>query len=194
MYEFIHGVIRAICPTYIILENQGIGYKCFVANPYRLQSKLHEEMTLFIEQIVREDAITLYGFLSESEKFLFQKLLKVSGIGPKSAISILASENIHGFSDAVEKGDVTYLTKFPGVGKKTAQQIIIDLKGTVIFTPEVEVETPTSSQVYILEAKEALLGLGYSQKELQKIWKVLEKENVQSTEEMLRKAFVLLMK
>ena len=110
-------------------------------------------------------------------------------------MSILANDDTEGFVNAVESGNVTYLTKFPGVGKKTAQQIILDLKGKFEALPEETTKTVVSTnQATLEEAKEALLGLGYSVKEITKIWKALEATAPSTTQEALKAAFKLLMK
>lgn len=93
---------------------------------------MHQQVLCPVELVVREDAMTLYGFRDHQEKQLFNTLLKVSGIGPKSALSILALDDHAGLIQAIDSGDSTYLTKFPGVGKKTAQQMILDLSGNLI--------------------------------------------------------------
>ena len=180
MYEYLKGELVAIQPTYIVVENHGIGYQIMFANPYRIQSKLNEVIRVELQQIVREDSITLYGFLSDEEKELFQ------------------NDDVNGFIQAVESGNITYLTKFPGVGKKTAQQIVLDLKGKFtnivveeVATPEVETTTGVKQ---LEEAREALLGLGYSAKEITKVWKELEAAAPQTTQEALSIAFKLLMK
>lgn len=205
MYEFISGNLETIYPTAIVVENNGIGYLIFVPNPYRLQTNLNQMVKILVHQVVREDSHTLYGFLTIDEKDLFKQLVSVSGIGPKSALSILASDDHDGLIRAVQSADVTYLTRFPGVGKKTAQQIILDLKDKLLVSlpdqeassssEEASVVTPNSSQTKVLsDTQEALIGLGYSIREIKKIWKQMEEETYPSTQEALGKAFTLLMK
>lgn len=195
MYEYLNGELAHILPTAIVIDVHGVGYQVVFANPYRLQDSLKKQIKVLVQQVVREDSITLYGFISSEERELFQRLISVSGIGPKSAMSILANDDTEGFVNAVESGNVTYLTKFPGVGKKTAQQIILDLKGKFEALPEeaTKAVVPTN-QVTLEEAKEALLGLGYSAKEITKIWKSLEAAAPSTTQEALKVAFKLLMK
>lgn len=195
MYEYLNGELAHILPTAIVIDVHGVGYQVVFANPYRLQDSLKKQIKVLVQQVVREDSITLYGFISSEERELFQRLISVSGIGPKSAMSILANDDTEGFVNAVESGNVTYLTKFPGVGKKTAQQIILDLKGKFEALPEetTKAVVPTN-QATLEEAKEALLGLGYSAKEITKIWKSLEAAAPSTTQEALKVAFKLLMK
>ena len=195
MYEYLNGELAHILPTAIVVDVHGVGYQVVFANPYRLQDSLKKQIKVLLQQVVREDSITLYGFISSEERELFQRLISVSGIGPKSAMSILANDDTEGFVNAVESGNVTYLTKFPGVGKKTAQQIILDLKGKFEAVPEETTKAVVSTnQATLEEAKEALLGLGYSAKEITKIWKSLEAAAPSTTQEALKVAFKLLMK
>ena len=195
MYEYLNGELAHILPTAIVVDVHGVGYQVVFANPYRLQDSLKKQIKVLVQQVVREDSITLYGFISSEERELFQRLISVSGIGPKSAMSILANDDTEGFVNAVESGNVTYLTKFPGVGKKTAQQIILDLKGKFEALPEEATKAVVSTnQATLQEAKEALLGLGYSAKEITKIWKSLEAAAPSTTQEALKVAFKLLMK
>ena len=195
MYEYLDGELAHILPTAIVVDVHGVGYQVVFANPYRLQDSLKKQIKVLVQQVVREDSITLYGFISSEERELFQRLISVSGIGPKSAMSILANDDTEGFVNAVESGNVTYLTKFPGVGKKTAQQIILDLKGKFEALPEETTKAVVSTnQATLEEAKEALLGLGYSAKEITKIWKSLEAAAPSTTQEALKVAFKLLMK
>ena len=195
MYEYLNGELAHILPTAIVVDVHGVGYQVVFANPYRLQDSLKKQIKVLVQQVVREDSITLYGFISSEERELFQRLISVSGIGPKSAMSILANDDTEGFVNAVESGNVTYLTKFPGVGKKTAQQIILDLKGKFEALPEETTKAVVSTnQATLEEAKEALLGRGYSAKEITKIWKSLEAAAPSTTQEALKVAFKLLMK
>lgn len=195
MYEYLNGELAHILPTAIVVDVHGVGYQVVFANPYRLQDSLKKQIKVLVQQVVREDSITLYGFISSEERELFQRLISVSGIGPKSAMSILANDDTEGFVNAVESGNVTYLIKFPGVGKKTAQQIILDLKGKFEAVPEETTKAVVSTnQATLEEAKEALLGLGYSAKEITKIWKSLEAAAPSTTQEALKLAFKLLMK
>ncbi|UUX35442.1 Holliday junction branch migration protein RuvA [Fundicoccus culcitae] len=196
MYEYIKGQLTKIAPTYIVIEAAGIGYQIQTPNPYRLQDSLNQSLTMFVELVVREDAMILYGFINFFEKQLFLKLNRVSGIGPKSALSILAANDHDGLVTAIETGDSDYLTKFPGVGKKTAQQMVLDLKGQLDFVPEVAEdatnESTTDSSV-INEVVEALLGLGYSQREVKRIEKPIKEAGLSTTQEALSLAFKLLL-
>ncbi|VEU80756.1 Holliday junction branch migration protein RuvA [Haploplasma axanthum] len=168
MYSYIHGIIKKIEPSNVVIDNNGIGYLIIVPNPYKY--KLENRETIYTHHYVREDINNLYGFETEDAKKLFIKLIGVNGIGPKSALSILATDDINGVVLAIENGDAKFLTKFPGIGNKSAQQIILDLHGKLVETEQlVRFEK-------IEEAEEALLALGYSKKEVVKVLKDIDNE------------------
>ena len=152
MYGYIIGRITKINPKYVICENNQIGYILIVPNPYNYS--IGTEYKIFTYQHVREDEISLYGFLTEEEKDLFLKLISVSGIGPKSALSILATGSVNEIVRAIEARDDKYLKKFPGIGAKASLQIIENNK--------------------LNDVKEALISLGYSSKEIDSVLKKLD--------------------
>ena len=131
MYEYLTGLVTSVTPQYVVLEVGGIGYQLFVANPYRFQEDAEKPVRIYVYQAVRDDNISLFGFVDRAEKQLFLQLINVSGIGPKSALAILANPDHQGLIDAIANDNVGYLTKFPGIGKKTASQIVLDLKDKV---------------------------------------------------------------
>lgn len=195
MYEYIIGKVKEVNPSFLVLDNHQIGYHIYIANPFRLSSQLEEEVKVYVYQSVTQDDIRLYGFINREEKELFLKLIGVSGIGPKSALSILAAEDHIGFVQAVEQSDMKYLQNFPGVGKKTAAQIVLDLQGKLSdLSPEVlEVfgskETNlTATSRELEEAIEALEVLGYSKRAIKKITPTLEKVEDASADEYIREA------
>lgn len=178
MYGYINGVVKMIKPTHIVLENNGIGYLIIVPNPYRY--KLEENTKVYIHHYVREDINNLYGFVSEEAKDLFIKLISVSGVGPKTGLSIMATDNIDGVIVAIENNDSKYLAKFPGIGNKTAQQIILDLRGKLV------VEEQIVRFGAMEDAKKALLALGYSSKEITKVLKNIDHDL--TVEEIIKEA------
>lgn len=194
MYEYIKGTVIKVSPTHLVLENQGIGYHILIANPFRLSTQINQEATVYIYQGVSQDAIRLYGFINSEEKELFLKLIGVSGIGPKSALAILAAEDHVGFVQAVEQNNMKYLQKFPGVGKKTAAQIVLDLQGKLSdLSPEViEVFGTENDQLTLNneldEALEALSVLGYTQRDIKKVTPLLEKLADASADDYIREA------
>lgn len=200
MYEYLIGKITAINPHYIVVEINGIGYQLQVANPFRYEENTTQKV--YVYQAVRENDVTLYGFYDLAEKQLFLKLISVSGIGPKSALAILATNDQGGFVAAINADDEAYLTKFPSIGKKTAKQIILDLKGKMD-----DVETPTpmvdqqnlaldfdNEQPYLKEALEAMLSLGYTKTEVKKVSKKLKDFQADSTDAYLSAALKLVLK
>lgn len=195
MYEYITGTVKEVNPGFLVLDNHQIGYHIYIANPFRLASELNKEATVYIYQSVTQDAIRLYGFINRQEKELFLKLIGVSGIGPKSALSILAAEDHVGLVQAIEQNNVKYLQNFPGVGKKTAAQIVLDLQGKLSdLSPEVmEAFGSENTELFqqntqIEEAIEALAVLGYSQRAVKKITPKLEELQDASTDEYIREA------
>ncbi|MBF0714858.1 Holliday junction branch migration protein RuvA [Gemelliphila palaticanis] len=190
MYEYIKGVITDITHNNIILENNGIGFEVIVANPY--EYAINDNKKIYISQQVREDSNTLYGFKSKEEKKVFLLLLKVKGVGPKSALAILAGATSEEIIMAIDNSDVEYMTKFPGIGKKSAQQIILDLKGKIDFISENNVGKKQQN-VYLSDAILALEALGYSKKELTKVEKQLLSYNFDKVDEYVKTGLKLIM-
>lgn len=194
MYEYIKGTVIKVSPTHLVLDNQGIGYHILIANPFRLSTQINQEATVYIYQGVSQDAIRLYGFINSEEKELFLKLIGVSGIGPKSALAILAAEDHVGFVQAVEQNNMKYLQNFPGVGKKTAAQIVLDLQGKLSdLSPEVIEVFGTEMDLLAMnndldEALEALAVLGYTQRDIKKVTPMLEKMTDASADDYIREA------
>ena len=197
MIEFIRGYVDYVCPEYIVVENNGIGYQMFTPNPFSFQINKQQQIVVYTYQYVREDVLALYGFHTRQERALFVKLLQVSGIGPKGALAILAAGQIEQLIEAIEAENDKFLCKFPGVGKKTARQMILDLKGKLqavvpdafpnLFTEPVEEINALS------EALEALKALGYAEKEIQKVIPILKQEQL-STEGYIKLALQKLLK
>lgn len=175
MFEYLTGTITYLCPQYLVLEVQQVGYRLMVANPYRYQ--LNQTKTLYVEQIIRDNDQTLYGFCDLQEKELFQQLTSVAGIGPKSALAILADNDHTGLINAIVANDVQFLTQFPGVGKKTAQQIILDLKDKVHRTDQQRAVTnlfavpvaKNEPNPILADGLAALKALGYTDSAIKKI-------------------------
>ncbi|RIP34146.1 Holliday junction branch migration protein RuvA [Staphylococcus gallinarum] len=198
MYAYIKGILSELHPTHVVLEATGIGYEIQTPNSYRFQKYLEQEVIIHTSLIVREDAQLLYGFMDQEEKDMFLSLIKVTGIGPKSALAILASSSPNEVKIAIENENDAYLTKFPGIGKKTARQIVLDLKGKVQINDiderqhlDLGVEDNNGSQV-IKEALLALEALGYSKRELTKVEKKLNSETFESVDDAVKRGLQLL--
>lgn len=201
MYDYIKGEVTTITPEYIVVEAGQIGYQIITGNPFSFQRLEGSEAQVFLYQHVREDNISLFGFQSTEERYLFKKLLSVSGIGPKSALAIIASGDVVPLITAIESEDDVYLTKFPSVGKKTARQIILDLKGKLadVVASEIVFKAPENDIVHGLspqleEAVLALEALGYSTKELKKVIPKLSKENDLTSDAYIKLALRLMTK
>lgn len=195
MYEYLKGTISMVAPQYIVVDVQGVGYKLLVANPYRFHEDSAKAVRVFVYQAVRDNDISLFGFSDQAEKRLFMQLINVSGIGPKSALAILANPDHQGLVDAIANNNIGYLTKFPGIGKKTASQIVLDLKDKLAAATAGSLfdQQPISGAANpaLADALAALKALGYKEREVKKIGKQLGEEQ-QSTDEYLRQALRLL--
>lgn len=181
MYSYIKGIVTEINSDTITIDNNGIGYLIYTGNPY--QFRLNEDSKVYIYQNVREDELTLYGFISKEEKDLFLKLISVKGLGPKMAIPMLATGSIDGIMDAIERENILYLKNFPKIGDKVARQIILDLKGKLINN--------MSQSFNNEELIETLKSLGYKQNDIKRILPNIQSKTL---EEQLKEALKLLLK
>jgi len=185
MYSYLKGTITEIEPDKITLEVHDVGYHIIAPNPYEFKLDTHEK--IYIYQHVKEDALTLFGFSSLEEKRLFMQLLSVKGIGPKSALAVLASAKTDEIVKAIETGDSKYLNRFPGIGPKASQQIILDLKG------KINVSSMTlKSANRISEVEDALRALGYKAKEIDRVTSKLDSKK--DTSELIKDALKLIAK
>ncbi len=193
MIGFLRGKVAYIFPDYCFLDVHDVGYRVFVSHQTRNHIGIGEEVMLYIHTHVREDAILLYGFFSQEEYDLFQHLIGISGIGPKVAQGILSAITANEFYRLIHQKDVKAITKLPGIGKKTAERIILELKDKL--APAMFDDTSSTDQTAglagdigdkISEATEALLSLGFGQSEIQSVLK--KKTEWASTEEIIRYA------
>ena len=170
------GILLEKNPPQILLDVQGVGYELDVpmSTFYNLPA-LHEKVILHTHFVVREDAQLLYGFASNEERLAFRQLLKISGVGPKLALSVLSGLSLNDLAAAVANKDAGRLTKIPGVGKKTAERLLLELQGkfAVTGTQATQGAAITSSGNDIANA---LLSLGYNEKEADWAAKQLPKE------------------
>ena len=187
MYNYIYGKIVEQESNYIVVENNKIGYTVFVANPFSFE--LESETKVYLYNQVREDEYTLYGFKSKEERELFLKLINVKGLGPKMALPMLATGSISGIVDAIDRENILYLTKFPKIGEKLARQIILDLKGKLEFIGTGISDDSVENEE---ELREALLALGYKDKEIKKVLGQVNGEL--SIEEQIKEALKLLLR
>lgn len=169
MYNYIKGRITQINAKYVTLENNQIGYLIKTPNPFNFE--LNSEVTIYTYLYVREDIFDLYGFASAKERDFFLQLISVKGLGPKGALAILASGNIQLIIDAIQSGNNRYLERFPGIGAKASQQIILDLHGKVNLQEKMAEATEDTK---ITNVKEALKNLGYKPAEIKKVTPFIE--------------------
>jgi Holliday junction DNA helicase RuvA len=166
MIGLLRGRLLEKRPNQVILDVGGVGY--LVAIPlstFAAMGELHAEVTLLIHTHVREDALSLYGFLSQREKHFFELLLGASGVGPSLALKILSGMNVDELVPAIRTGDLAKLTKIPGVGRKTAERMVVELKDKLeAVTIETEKPAPASPAGVEADVKSALINLGYDER------------------------------
>ncbi|TVY04075.1 Holliday junction branch migration protein RuvA [Cohnella terricola] len=184
MIDYLRGKVAHVESEYVVLDVRDIGYQVFTPNPYAL-ARSEESVQLFTYHHVREDAMQLFGFTTRDEQALFRRLLEVSGIGPKVALGVLAGGRPETVVAAIQQENLTFLTKLPGIGKKTAQRMILDLKdklGTIdsrwAVASMIDLEAPAAAaqgqSSSWTAAREALTGLGYREAELDKAWTAMQ--------------------
>ena len=195
MYSYIKGTIEEVYEDLIVVENGGIGYNIHV--PLRVLDELPGrggQVKIYTYLHVREDAFTLFGFLSRDEIEMFRLLLNVSGIGPRGALSVLSVLSVNEIRFAVASDDVKTISSAPGVGKKTAQRLIMELKdkvsiedavGTLQENPEL---VSHGGNAVKKEAAEALTALGYSGAEAAKVLAGIEITEESDVESVLKQA------
>lgn len=161
MIARLHGKLIEKNPPQIVIDCQGVGYEVDVpmSTFYNLP-EIGEDLIILTEMIVREDASLLFGFLTKNEKNLFRQLLKVNGIGPRTALSMLSSMNAVELSNAIATEQVALLTKVPGIGKKTAERLVLELKDKVSATSIEESIIGTKKEIL-----QALISLGFNERE-----------------------------
>jgi Holliday junction DNA helicase RuvA len=184
MIDFLRGQLVHREADYVVLDVHGVGYRLFCANPMAISQESGKEVTLFAHHHVREDAVILFGFQTREEQALFRRLLIVSGIGPRVALGMLSYGRPETIITAIYQEDIDFLVKLPGIGRKTAQRIVLDLKDKLSDLPMSglisslgQSESPAaaggssrSGGLAWHEAKQALSGLGYSDAEIDRIW------------------------
>ena len=179
MYEYLNGQVAMVTPTYIVLDVNGVGYRIAVANPYAYEVDQQTAVRVYVYQAVKEDSLTLFG---------------------KSALAILANPDHQALIQAIGDNDVNYLTKFPGIGKKTAARIVVELQDKVdALWPDLTLDftvKPTSAaqSPALADALAALASLGYAERDIKRVEKQLLKEPDQPTAEYLRAGLRLLNK
>lgn len=185
MISYIQGKIYNKSEQSItILTNSGVGYEINVSPAFYLDLNLENELGLYTYLAVRENAMDLYGFRSLDEKDLFQKFLSVSGVGPKSALHLISLGTVLEISSAIARGDVEYLTKVSGVGKRTAERIVVELQSKLEGQGAGNGERIDGA---LAEVVDGLVAMGYSKQEARDTVKSLDANN-KTSEQLLREA------
>ncbi len=162
MLDYIRGRVVSKSPTRLILEVAGIGYLLHIPLSTFEQTPNHGEFIILTQLFIREDQIKMYGFATVEERDLFQMLLSVAGIGPNTAIAILSGSTVNDIKHAVINEDSRALEKIKGVGKKTAERIILELKNIIKqITTSMPTDTDVGQKAFISDAVMALISLGY---------------------------------
>jgi len=191
MIGWLRGRLAAKTPPGLVIDVNGVGYECEAPmSTFYSLPETGREVTLRTHLVVREDAHILYAFSTEDERRLFRGLLKVTGIGPKIALAILSGMSAEVFLRCIEAQDVAPLVRIPGVGRKTAERLLIDMRdrvrdlaeGQAVLTPRVPGEASAQH-----EAFSALLSLGYKPAEVTRLLKTVDEPNA-TTEELIRLA------
>ena len=186
------GVLLEKQPPAILIDVQGVGYEleASMSTFYNLP-ECGETVTLHTHMVVREDAQLLYGFFSQSERLMFRTLIKISGVGPKLALTILSGMSAEDFSRCIMEGDSKALTQLPGVGKKTAERLVVELKDRLEKSDTVKLPgqglTEKVQDSPVNDAVSALISLGYKAQQASQMVRAVEVEG-KSTEEIIRAA------
>jgi len=193
MFEYIHGKLTELTPTYAVIESGTIGYYIQISLFTFTQVKGKTDVTLFIHQVIREDANLLYGFSDKEEREIFRLLISVSGIGANTARLILSSLNPKEVIQAVATENVTALRTIKGIGTKTAQRLIVDLKDKVgKVAVEAEILTPIDNSV-VEESLSALVILGFPRATVKKVIdKLITRDPGLRVEEIIKEALKIL--
>ncbi len=191
MIGFLRGKVAGLKTDYCLLDVGGVGYRVFIPNNTRCKLTLNETAMLYTYMNVYQDGITLYGFYTEEEYDVFQLLIGVSGIGPKVALGILSAITVNALCKAIQNKQATLLTKLPGIGKKSAERLILELKDKMALAASddevlsLSMEGEVADDI-LSEATAALTALGYSQAEITPVLKKAAKGK--STEEIVKLA------
>ena len=183
------GLIKEKTPSAILLEVNGIGYEISIPLSTSFQlPKVGESAFLLTHLVVREDQHSLYGFATEEERKLFRALIKISGVGAKLAITILSGTNVTGFIQSVVNEDIDALVHLPGIGKKTAERLVVEMKDKISEISDEQQNLQDSGiNSAVAEAINALVNLGYKTKDSKNILDKIDSEEL-SVEDLIRQA------
>lgn len=196
MFSYIKGILVVKSINYIVVDVGGVGFKIFMsATTIGKLGEIGEEVKIYTHMQVREDDMSLYGFITNEELRMFELLISVSGVGAKSAITMLSSITPSSFALAVISNDIKTLTKIPGIGSKTAQRIVLELKDklkteeSIANTQNAEIKVAIQDDNKVSEAVAALKVLGYTLTEIERVLSKIE-TNSMSVEDIIRTALI----
>ncbi len=192
MIAFIRGKVASYGNDWVVIENNGIGWQ--MAYPHVENLRLNTDVSVYTYMHVSENDVALFGFESAEEKELFLRLISVKGLGPKTAMNMLAHSGYTNVVKAIEDGNVAALKKMPGIGAKSASQIVLDLKGRLVAAPVKSQSSQPSYPQEIQDALEGLKNLGYKQGELGPAANKMSETPGLTTEQYLRIGLQFLMK
>lgn len=195
MYDYISGQIKDLNPTYVVIDNQGIGYYCHISLNSYTAMKGKDQALVYIKEIIREDVHDLYGFLEKEERSLFNLLISVSGVGANTARVILSSLSGQELELAIGEGNVNTLKSVKGIGLKTAQRIIVELKDKIQGVRSSSESALFANQDNSIqeEALSALTMLGFNKGQVQKVLKKINSTpNSHTVESLIKEALKLL--
>jgi len=188
MYDYISGYVDSLTPTQVVIDNGGIGYDIKISLNTFSSLEEKKELKLYIYQHVREDILSLYGFFTKEERALFLLLISVSGVGANTAQVMLSSLSVHEIEQAILSGDVATLKSIKGIGLKTAQRIIVDLKDKIGKQKEEDFSFLINQENKAFEeAQAALSNLGFAKKQIEKVLKGILKTDENISVELLIK-------
>ena len=178
MISYLNGKIIGKGGNYLVVDTGGVGYKVFTSTSTVLESVIDREVSFFVHSYIREDQISLYGFLSQDELDLFELLISVSGVGPKMALNVMSGATAGVIASAIKSGDPAVFTKVSGVGKKTGERIVIELKEKM---ERIGTDNTSASSRQLSESLEALVALGYGEREAREALKKVPTEFTESS-------------
>lgn len=198
MLAYIKGTLEIKMTDYVVIDVGGLGYKVYMyAIGMEKLGNIGDKVKVYTYYRVREDDISIFGFNTNEELRMFELILSVSGVGAKTALTIIAVTEPSEFAIAVISDDVSYLTKIPGIGAKSAQRIILELKdkmkkeNSITKTKNLKLKEAVVDSSKVDEAISALQVLGYNKKEIEKVFMKLDKKDL-STEDLIRKGLGML--
>lgn len=187
MISYLSGKIRSKGKSFIIVEVNNLGYKIFISPTYYSELNIGDEVEIYTHQYIREDALDLYGFRDIPELEIFEMLLAISGIGPKSALGVLSVGSIDDIKSSISSGDSSLLTKVSGIGRKTAERVVLELREKISaldsssFSGRTKISNSSSDEI------DALISLGYSIQQAREALKNVD-SSIKDSSERIREA------